>query len=190
MARSKAVFVVAVLGVATFTLIHSGEESHLLPALTPVPLVIDAEISSNANKTGDRFPLHVAEDVKEGDLVLIPAGSLGEGEVVHAARSKGGGRAGELILAARFVTVGDKHVRLRSFSAASGNDRTGASIGSSVAIGLFAMLVRGSDLIMPAGTAVSARTAEDVQLRAVAKAAGDAPPSPSQTSEEPVNEHE
>jgi hypothetical protein len=193
MTRSYAVLTAAVLAVSTGTLAQSGPESHLLPALTPVPLVIDAEVSSSANKSGDRFPLHVAEDVKLGDSVLIPAGSVGEGEVVHAAKSKGGGRAGELILAARFVTVDGKQVRLRSFSAGSGSDRSNAALGVAVAVGLWGMLVRGSELVMPAGTAVGAKTAEEVQLPAAAKAAGDAAlkiddPGSSQTPKEPVNE--
>jgi hypothetical protein len=170
MMRSNAMLAAVFVSISTNTLAQSRPESHLLPALTPVLLVIDAEVSSDANKNGDRFPLHVAEAVEQGDIVLIPAGSVGEGEVIHAARSKGGGRAGELILAARFVTVGDNQVRLRSLSAGSGRDRTAASVGVSVGFGLLGMLVRGSELVMPAGTLVSAKTAEDVQLPAIAKA--------------------
>src|SRR5512143_1325328 len=123
MTRPIAVLVAAVVTVSAGSLAQTAPESHLLPALTAVSLVIDAEVSSGTNKPGERFPFHVAEDVKQDDVVLIPAGSVGEGEVVHAAKSKGGGRAGELILAARFVTVDGKQVRLRSFSAGSGNDR-------------------------------------------------------------------
>jgi hypothetical protein len=74
-----------------------------LPALTPVVLQLDEEIPSNRNKIGDRFRLHVAADVAVGTAVLIPAGSLGEGEVIHVQKSGMGGRAGELIVTARFV---------------------------------------------------------------------------------------
>lgn len=166
--------------------------TRLLAALTPVQLVMDAEVSSATAKPGERFPFHVAEDVTLDDAVLIPAGSTGEGEIVHAAKSKGGGRAGELILAARFVTVEGKQVRLRSFAAGSGKDRSGAAIGVSVAVGLFGMLVRGSELVMPAGAAVSAKIAEDVLLPVTAVKMGAADPklvhSPTATEREWTNE--
>ncbi len=192
MPRLIAVLAAAALIVSSGAVAQTGTQSRLLPALTPVPLVMDAEISSSANKPGDRFPFHVAADVTQGDVVLIPAGSKGEGEVVHAAKSKGGGRAGELILAARFVTVGGKSVRLRSFSAGSGNDHSGAALGVGIAFGLFGMLVRGSELVMPAGTPVNAKTAEDIQLPIAAVIVGAADPTinrpSSETRKEPVNE--
>src|SRR3954470_11247753 len=87
-----------------------------IPALTSVVIRLEEPISSNRNKPGDRFRITVAEDVRIGDSLVIPAGSTGEGEVIHAARSGAGGKAGELILAARFVRVGDLEVRLRSFA--------------------------------------------------------------------------
>src|SRR5689334_9748707 len=70
-----------------------------LPALTPVFIKVDQELSSKRSKPGERFRILVAEDVRIGDRVVIPAGSAGEGEVVHAAKSSIGGKAGELILA-------------------------------------------------------------------------------------------
>lgn len=193
MTRSGFMLLAAVVSASPRAFAQSERELFLLPALTPVPLVIDAEISSSTNSSGDRFPLHVAEDVKLGDSVLIPAGSVGEGEVVHAAKSKGGGRAGELILAARFVTVDGKQVRLRSFAAGSGKDRSNASLGVGIAVGLFGMLVRGDDLVMPAGTLVSAKTAEETHLPDAAKAEEDITPTTSDpifspTPEEPVSE--
>src|SRR5262245_17295900 len=71
-----------------------------VPALTPVYLRIDDELTSKKNKPGDHFPIHIDEDVRVGDVVVIPAGSTGEGEVIHAARSSIGGKAGEILIAA------------------------------------------------------------------------------------------
>ena len=72
-----------------------------VPALTPVTVRLEELISSNKNKPGDRFRITVAEDVRVGEQLVIPAGSPGEGEVIHAAKSGAGGKAGELILVAR-----------------------------------------------------------------------------------------
>jgi len=141
--------------------------SYVLPSLTPVALVMDAGISSATNKPGDRFPFHVAEDVKQGDLVLIPAGSVGEGEVVDAAKSKFGGRAGKLILAARFVTVDGKPVQLRSFTPGSGKDHANAAYALGGTVSGWAIFIHGGEVVIPAGTAVAAKTTEDVELHAV-----------------------
>ena len=72
-----------------------------LPALTPVLIQFDSQVSSDANRNGDRFRLHVAADVRVGEVIVIPAGCVGEGEVIHAQRSGAGGKGGELIVAAR-----------------------------------------------------------------------------------------
>ena len=143
-----------------------ASDLRLLPALTPVALILDATISSNKNHRGDRFALHVADDVVVGGVVVIGAGSVGEGEVVHADRSRAGGKAGELILAARYVTVAGRRVRLRSFTAGEGRDRTKAALGVGVVAGPAAFLVRGGAFVIPSGTPASAKTSEDIQLPA------------------------
>jgi hypothetical protein len=140
-----------------------------VPALTPVHLRIDAELSSKKHKNGDRFPIYVDEDVRIDGSVVIPAGSAGEGEVIHAAKSGIGGKAGELLITARFVRVGDREVRLRSFSlGARGRDRTDESIALSLATGPLGLFVVGGVMIVPRGTAAGAKTAEQVLLPAMA----------------------
>ena len=152
-----------------------------VPALTPVHLRVDAELSSRRNKSGDRFPIHVDEDVRIGDAVVIPAGSTGEGEVIHAAKSGAGGKAGELLIAARFVRVGEAEVRLRSFSLGSaGQDRTIESFATSVVAGPLALFVTGGVMAIPRDTAAAAKTAVEIQLPAAV------PTSPPPTTQ-PVN---
>lgn len=139
-----------------------------LPAKTPVIIQIDDEISSNRNRNGDRFRLHVAEDVRVGDIVLIPAGTAGEGEVVHAQKSGMGGRAGELIVTARFVEVGGTRVRLLAFEpgAGTGKQHIGASYATSVLVGLPGLLVQGGQLIMPRNMLANVKTAKAMRLPA------------------------
>jgi hypothetical protein len=139
-----------------------------LPALTPLYLRIEEELSSKKNKNGDRFPIAIDEDVRVGATVVIPAGAVGEGEVIHAARSGVGGKAGELLVTARFVRVGDREVRLRSFSLGSkGRDRSDDSLALSIVAGPLAMFVVGGAMIIPRGTVAGAKTAEQIELPAV-----------------------
>jgi hypothetical protein len=144
----------------------------VVPALTPVSIRLEDPISSNINKPGDRFRISIAEDVRVGDAVVIAAGTEGTGEVVHAARSGGGGKAGELILAARLVHVGDQDVRLRSFAMGGvGRDRTESALATSFVAGPFAMFVHGGKIVIPPGALANAKIAEEVQLPALPAAA-------------------
>lgn len=139
-----------------------------VPALTPLYLRIEEEISSKKNKNGDRFPIAIDEDVRVGATVVIPAGAVGEGEVIHAAKSSVGGKAGELLVTARFVRVGDREIRLRSFSlGAKGRDRSDDSLALSIVAGPLAMFVVGGAMIIPRGTVAGAKTAEQIELPAV-----------------------
>ena len=152
-----------------------------VPALTPVAVRLEELISSNKNKPGDRFRISVAEDVRIGDALVIPAGSAGEGEVIHAAKSGAGGKAGELILAARFVRVGHVEVRLRSFAlGVVGKDQTSNSLAASMIIGPFAMFVKGGVVTVPPETLGVAKTALELKL----------PPAVSQTSPPAVQTEE
>jgi hypothetical protein len=147
---------------------QDAAERVVVPALTPVAVRLEEPISSNQNKTGDRFRITVAEDVRVGDALVIPAGSTGEGEVIHAARSGAGGKAGELILAARFVRVGDLEIRLRSFAlGVVGRDQTSSSLAASMIIGPFALFVKGGVVTVPAETLGVAKTALEFKLPVV-----------------------
>jgi hypothetical protein len=139
-----------------------------VPALTPVAIRLEEAVSSNGNKPGDHFRITVAEDVRIGDALVIPAGSVGEGEVIHAAKPGAGGMAGELILAARYVRVGDIDVRLRSFAfGVVGRDQSVNSLAASMIIGPFAMFVKGGVITVPPATLGIAKTALDFELPAI-----------------------
>jgi hypothetical protein len=142
-----------------------------VPALTPLFVRIDEELSSKKNRNGDRFRILIAADLRVGGAVVIPAGSVGEGEVIHAARSGAGGKAGELLVAARFVRVGDLEVRLRSLSlGAKGNDRTDESLAVAIVAGPLGLFVVGGVIVIPRGAVASARIAMQIQLPALAPA--------------------
>jgi hypothetical protein len=152
-----------------------------VPALTPVTVRIETEISSKANKAGDRFAITVVEDVRVADAVVIPAGSVGEGEVIHAARRGMGGKAGELIVAARFVRVGDTEVRLRSFAlGAAGQNKSVDSMAASLVFGPFGLIQKGGEAFIQQSTIGNAKTATELRLPAMTAVV---PATPSQTVE-------
>lgn len=137
-----------------------------LPANTVVELETLDGVSSRTSQVHDTFRLRVSRDVLVDGRVAIPAGSEGLGQVVHAARSSVGGKAGELIVAARWVRAPGVEVRLRSGFGAAGAQRAGATLATTIAFGVLGMLVHGKELELPAGTALSARVAADTLLPA------------------------
>ena len=138
--------------------------AQVLAANTVVELETVDEVSSRTSKPKDFFRMRVAQDVRIGDRVVIPAGTEATGQVVHAAKSGGGGKAGELILAARSIKLAEGEVKLRSGFGASGRQRIGAALATSIAVGVFGLMVHGKDLVLPAGTPLSARVAADTEL--------------------------
>jgi hypothetical protein len=136
----------------------------LLPANTVLELELVEGISSKTSMPDDFFKMRVVIPKKAGDTILIPAGTLAIGQVVHAQKSRGGGKAGELILAARYLDMPQGRIKLRSTFGAAGKDHTGASIGVAIAAGVFGFIVKGTEMELPAGSRLSAKTAEPVSI--------------------------
>ncbi|RYZ72344.1 MAG: hypothetical protein EOP91_08375 [Lysobacteraceae bacterium] len=132
---------------------------------TPVTLEILDLLNSAALKRGDKFRIRLATPVLVDDPIMLAAGLEGVGEVVHAERSRSGGKAGELLLAARYLDHEGRQLRLRGLKlGGSGKDNAGAALATSLVVGPFALFVRGGEIEVPAGTLVQARIADDTTL--------------------------
>lgn len=143
-----------------------------LPAKTPVTVKLLAPVGSKISKIDERFPIELAEPVVIDGVTLVPAGLKGEGEVVHAARARWGGKAGELILAVRFLQCGPVKLpigRFRYSQAGSSRTTEAALAASLITPAMF--LVGGGEVNVPAGTLATAQTIADVQLPMAAGAA-------------------
>lgn len=144
-----------------------------IPALTHVDLIFDDALSSKTSKAGETFRFHLATAITMGERILVPVGTPGMGEVVFAKKSAFGGAAGELVLAARYLQLGERRIKLRSMAFGKlGVDRVrdlnkaivvaAASGGSLVAASTF--FIYGSENTVKPGEAAVARTAELVNL--------------------------
>jgi hypothetical protein len=93
----------------------------------------------------------------------MPAGSVGIGEIVHAERARGMGKPGELILAARYLEVGDRKVPLRGLKLGSmGKDGTTDALVVSFIAGPLVGFMKGGEVEVPAGTRARAIVSADV----------------------------
>ncbi len=140
----------------------------LIPALTPIELVIDANLGSKVSKSGDTFPIRLAKPIIVDGREVLAAGFVGQGEVVHAKKSAGMGAAGELVLAARFLTVGDRQLKLRSMRfGTAGKDEINSvvavnalSVASPLPVGMLGFFVTGKNIEIPQGTVAVAKNSE------------------------------
>ncbi|MEY4953060.1 MAG: hypothetical protein RL299_1484 [Pseudomonadota bacterium] len=141
-----------------------------VPALTQLIISLDAPISSRTAKTGESFTFSLAEPILLNGEVVVPTGTKGVGEVVHA-KGTGLGVGGELVLAARTLDVNGKPVRLRSMKfGVAGKDRQDLAFALGVTVGFPALFVRGKHIELPQGALAGAKLAEDLILDAPAAA--------------------
>lgn len=166
--------------------VASGKKGTCVPALTPIEIAVRSHLGSKLSKTGDVFPIQLAAPIMIDGKEVLPAGSGGMGEVVHAKKSGGGGAGGELVLAARYLDVGGRHLKLRSMKLGGlGKDATGtvnainvgaaASVPAVAVIGLF---ITGKSMDVPEGTVATAKTAEDFWVPAALLTPGPTTPDP------------
>ncbi len=145
-----------------------GEPPFLVPVGQEVRITIEREISSATAVKGQTFPIRLAEPIVVNGLIIVPAGTTGEGQVVHASRAKGAGKPGELILAARFLEHGGARILLRGFDFQQvGKDRNEKTTTAAVILGtafgvgggLATFFIKGGEIVVPAGTTAVARLA-------------------------------
>lgn len=136
-----------------------------IPALTPVVVRFEAALSSQTSVSGERFPMTLAEPIMLDGQVVVPAGAAGEGEVIHADKSSWGGASGELVLAARWLDVNGRRLRLRSLRASgAGRAAVNEALVASVLVTPLVFAVKGQQATFPKGWLAEAKTAEAFAL--------------------------
>lgn len=144
----------------------------LIPKLTPVKIQILVPLGSKLSKTGEMFPIRLAEPVVMDGVEAIPAGAAGMGEVIHAKKSGGMGAAGELVVTARYLEVDGRQLLLRSMHwAQSGKSKIDtvnalnvASVAAPLPIGLVGYFIGGGQVNVAEGAIADAKTAADFAI--------------------------
>ncbi len=140
----------------------------VLRAGTEVPLTMSESITTNGKKLriGQRIRMAVASDVRLGSQVVIPAGSLAEGEVTDV-RNKGmWGKSGRIEARALNVRVGDRLIRLSGTFDDKGVTGTAGVVAAVVLVPLAGFFVTGTSANIPAGSGVKAFLDEDLKIAA------------------------
>ena len=145
----------------------------VLARLTPVFLKIDEPLDSDKSKIGQHFKLSLAHPLEIADGIVIPVGTTGGGEVVHAAKSRAMGKAGELVLAARYLDYQGTRIPLRSLRYGKGQGKDNVETTMWVGLAVSALItpfITGGEVRIPAGADVWAKVAADVPFPRAAPA--------------------
>jgi hypothetical protein len=153
----------------------AAQEPLVLHDGTPVRLRLTRNLSSAEAKTGDRVDFEVLEEVKVGDVTVIPRGATALATVTEAQAKRRMGRGGKLDVSIESVRLqnGEK-APLRAIKEGSGGGHVGAMTGAIVATSLvawpaapFFLLMHGKDMTIRSGTEIAAFTQGDITLDAV-----------------------
>jgi hypothetical protein len=139
-----------------------------LPELTVVQIEILEPLNSKTSKIGDFFAIRLSDPIITDGKIIVPAGVTGKGEVIHAAKARAAGKAGELILTARYLDFNDTKIPLRSFKYGASTGKNNASEAFAVGVGVAAPLVlfvSGGNVDIPAGTRAHAKTAVEITMK-------------------------
>ena len=140
-----------------------GEPVHardvLLPGGTPVSLVTVDEMSSKTHNTGEPITLKVRDDVRVGEVVVIPAGTPAVGQITDARGTGAFGVNGKLELAPLYLQIAGVTVRLVGSQLARGETDV-ATVAGLLTTGL----VSGRSARIRAGSPVGSRVMRDIRL--------------------------
>lgn len=162
-----------------------ADATRLIAKGTAVEIEITAPVGSVLTKPGDFFPIRTVAPIAGSDgAILVPVGTEGVGQVVHAAKAGFGGKPGELIVNARYLQCGDTRVPLGHFNflvTGADNSKSAALVNSGVA-GASALaplagvavivpfMIKGGEVVVPAGTHALAKVTADTAMTDAASA--------------------
>jgi hypothetical protein len=158
--------VAAIAPAASQAVIIAPTTESVLRAGAEVPLVMSEGITTNGKKLreGQRIHLAVASDVRLGSTVVIPAGSLAEGEITDV-RNKGmWGKSGRIEARVLNVRVGDRLIRLTGTFDDKGVTGTAGVVAAIAFIPIAGFFMTGTSAKIPAGGGVKAFLDEDLRI--------------------------
>jgi hypothetical protein len=136
--------------------------SRVLPAGTPVLVMMNDEVSTQSSVVGNVFGVTVLEDVVHEGTIVIPKGTTGFGEVTFRTGKGGFGKPGIIAIGLRQLDLNGKQVSLDGRYREEGGNNNGAAFATWFAVGIFAGVVQGKSGVIPKGRELKARTGEDI----------------------------
>jgi hypothetical protein len=138
----------------------------VLRAGTEIPLRMEEGLDSNDKslREGQQFRMSVANDVRLGNVVVIPAGSPATGEITDIRRKGMWGKSGRINARVLNVRVGDRLIRVTGNFDDKGVTGTAGVVAAIAFVPIAGFFMTGTSAKIPAGGGVKAFLDEDLQI--------------------------
>ncbi|HEY6343390.1 MAG TPA: hypothetical protein VIY49_17985 [Bryobacteraceae bacterium] len=150
-------------------ILAAADSGVILHEATPVRMRIGRTVSSADAQQGENVDFETLDDIKAGDIVVIPKGSTAIATVTEAVPKRRMARGGKLAMNIDYVRLpnGEK-LALRGVQDVNGGGHTGAMTGGMVAAAIvffpaapFFLFMKGKDISIPKGHEVTVYTNSD-----------------------------
>jgi hypothetical protein len=139
-------------------------QSNVLRSGTEIHMRTRTELSSRTSRVGERFELEVSDPVTLNGQVVIPAGSVGVGEVTRVRHKGMWGRRGILETRLIHVRVGDRQIRISGAAGDRGRAGTAGVVASIALVPVAGFFVTGTSAVIPPQTSTMGYTEEDIPV--------------------------
>jgi len=138
---------------------------------TSVPLVFASDFSSRKADVGDKINLTLAEDLKVGDVVIVPKGAMAVVNVTEAHKASVAGIPGFVSFEAESLNLDGRVVKLQGSAAKEGREVqiNPATAGLAFVVPGGVFLVHGNEAEIKQGAVFTATVAEDTKVGTTTK---------------------
>jgi hypothetical protein len=138
--------------------------SAILRQGTPVHLVFATDVNSKTADVGDKIKLTLAEDIKAGDMVLVPKGAPAVATVTEVDKTGAGGAPGNIVFQVNSLDANGNEVKLRGSATLEGQPKPPNAAVLVPVVGLFTLFKHGKDAEIKPGTPITAYVDADTSL--------------------------
>ncbi len=158
-------------------ILEAPTNQNILRAGTEIPMVLREELTTKKKKlrVGQRFQMEVGQNVTQGGVTVIPAGTPGTGEITEI-RNKGmWGKSGYINARIVSIRLGDRTIRVSGTFDDKGVTGTGGVVASIALIPLAGFFTTGTSAFIASGSGVKGFLDEDIAFRPAAPQVIDVP---------------
>jgi hypothetical protein len=131
-----------------------------IPAGLAVPLATVDALSSKTNVKGDMVALRTAEDVRIGEVLVIPRATPATGQITDSRKKGAMGMKGQLTIRPLYLRAGGTVIRLTGTADKKGTLPAGSAVGFVLSAGF-----TGRSAVIPAGTPLDTTVERATTLR-------------------------
>lgn len=140
--------------------VNVNHDPNVLPGNTEVLLRMNEDLSGKSAEVGTTFYMTVAQDVIHNNMVVIPRGTRGMGEVTWETDKGAFGKSGKMEVEIKHIELGGRRIPVQGKFRQEGEGNTVATIATAVMVGVFSAFVTGKSAIIPKGRELTVHTVD------------------------------